>query len=146
MDYMAFAHQDWMPRLGKMVNAQNRHKLVLLGVLFLAIGLRIYGIDWDEGYRYTPHPDERAILMKVGELHFPPLGDWHLLGSAENSPWNPRWFAYGSLPLYLLKFIQYLYDWLPVVDIHDLRIVGRSISAIADVAVSYTHLTLPTKA
>ena len=116
-----------------MINAQNGLKLVLAGILFLAIGLRIYGIDWDEGYGYTPHPDERAILMKVGELQFPPLVDWHLLGSAENSPWNPRWFAYGSFPLYLLKFIQYGYDWLPMADIHDLRVAGRSISALADV-------------
>jgi YYY domain-containing protein len=120
--------------LRKRIKAQNVVNIVLAGTLLLAIGLRIYGIDWDKGYAYTPHPDERAILMNVSALEFPSIGDWRLLGSAENSPWNPRWFAYGSFPLYLLRFIQYVYDWLPWSDINDLRIVGRSISALADVA------------
>ena len=96
-----------MIKTNKMIKAKNGITFLLAGTLLLAMGLRIYGIDWDEGYAYTPHPDERAILMSVDELQFPSLGDWHLLGSAENSTWNPRWFAYGSLPLYLLKFIQY---------------------------------------
>ena len=108
--------------------------VALGGTLLLALGLRFYGLDWDDGYPFTPHPDERAILMNVGELRLPPLGDLHLLGSAEDSPWNPGWFPYGSFPLYLLKLVQYGYGWLTGVDLHDLRIAGRAISALADLA------------
>ena len=40
----------------------------ILVVIALALGLRLYGINWDQGFPYTPHPDERAILMKVAEI------------------------------------------------------------------------------
>ena len=99
----------------------------------LALGLRLYGIEWDQGYPHTPHPDERAILMKVGELSPPPLGDLGVLLDADASPWNPRWFPYGSFPLYLLKGVQLVYSAWPGAELHDLRVAGRAISALADV-------------
>jgi YYY domain-containing protein len=98
----------------------------------LALGLRLYGLDWDRGYSYTPHPDERAILAKVGELSPPSLGELGVLLDAPNSPWNPRWFNYGSFPLYLLKGVQLVYSAWPGAELHDLRIAGRIISALAD--------------
>ena len=122
------------PSLLAALRSEKLLSLALAGTLLLALGLRFYGLDWDEGYSFTPHPDERAILMNVGELRFPSVGDLHLLGSAEESPWNPGWFPYGSFPLYLLRLVQYGYDWLPGADLHDLRIAGRAISALADVA------------
>ena len=45
---------------------------LLLAILVLAVAVRTYGINWDDGYLWTPHPDERAILMKVGQLQIPP--------------------------------------------------------------------------
>jgi len=108
---------------------------VLVGVVLavtmgLALALRLYGLDWDEGYGYTPHPDERAILQHVNELTFPPLGDIGVLLDAEESPWNPRWFPYGSFPLYLLKAVQIFTPG----DQNDLRVIGRGLSGLADVA------------
>ncbi|MCH7554332.1 MAG: hypothetical protein IIC82_10090 [Chloroflexi bacterium] len=47
----------------------------LVLILVLALGLRFYGLNWDRGQAFTPHPDERAILMKVGDLSFPGLGE-----------------------------------------------------------------------
>ena len=48
---------------------------VALAVVFaVAVGLRFYGLNWDDGYDWTPHPDERAILMRVGELSPPSPG------------------------------------------------------------------------
>ena len=51
--------------------------LLPLAIVFVALGLRLYGIDWDQGHLF--HPDERAILMRVGELRFPPLNDLGVL-------------------------------------------------------------------
>ena len=103
--------------------------VALVVTVGFALGLRLYGLDWDRGYSYTPHPDERAILAKVGELSPPSLGE---LLDAPNSPWNPRWFNYGSFPLYLLKGVQLVYSAWPGAELHDLRIAGRVVSALAD--------------
>ena len=77
-------------------------KVLLVAILSLAIGLRLYGLNWDNGFPFTPHPDERAMLMKVGELSPPSLENLSSLLNADQSSWNPRWFPYGSFPLYLL--------------------------------------------
>ena len=108
--------------------------VLVLAILGLALGLRLYGLDWDQGYSYTPHPDERAILSKVDDLSPPTLGRLGQLLDADESTWNPRWFNYGSFPLYLLKGVQLVYALGPGDGFTDLRLVGRAISAVADVA------------
>ena len=92
-----------------------------------------YGLDWDDGFSWTPHPDERAILFKVVALSFPGLSDLPSLLNAEESPWNPRWFPYGSFPLYVLKITGTLSEFIPGLDSDDLRVPGRAVSALADV-------------
>ena len=115
--------------------------LALAVTLAIALALRLYGVEWDSGYPFTPHPDERAILMRVGELGLPSPGDVGDLLDAERSPLNPRWFPYGSFPLYLLKGFQGLLSALPGVEIHDLRVLGRGLSALADtVTVALVYL------
>ena len=108
--------------------------LALALTLGIALALRLYGVEWDSGYPFTPHPDERAILMRVGELALPSPGEVGDLLDADRSPLNPRWFPYGSFPLYLLKGFQGLLSALPGVEIHDLRVLGRALSALADTA------------
>ncbi len=103
-------------------------------VLLAALALRLYGLDWDDGFSWTPHPDERAIMFKVVELSFPALGDLPLLLDADESPWNPRWFPYGSLPIYVLKITAIFSGYIPGMDPSDLRMPGRAVSALADVA------------
>ena len=105
----------------------------LLVVIGAALALRLYGLDWDRGFDWTPHPDERAILSRVEQLSPPPLSDLGSLLDADRSPWNPRWFPYGSLPLYLLKGVDLASDLLPGDGIDDLRTAGRLLSAVADV-------------
>ena len=102
-------------------------------VLLLAFSLRFYGLDWDDGFTWTPHPDERAILFKVVALSFPGLSDLPSLLNAEESPWNPRWFPYGSFPLYVLKITGTLSEFIPGLDSGDLRVPGRAVSALSDV-------------
>ncbi|MDA1189928.1 MAG: hypothetical protein O2854_09695, partial [Chloroflexi bacterium] len=67
---------------------------VLVLIVGLALALRLYGVSWDEGYPYTPHPDERAILQHVNDISPPPLNDLGQLFNAEESSWNPKWFPY----------------------------------------------------
>ena len=114
-----------------------RHRLLprilLIAILALALALRFYGLAWDEGFSYTPHPDERAILDRV--IGISPLGpgELGLLLDAEQSPWNPRWFNYGSFPLYVLKVVQMVGE--PFLDDpNDIRVLGRAVSGLADVA------------
>ncbi|MCI0437773.1 MAG: glycosyltransferase family 39 protein, partial [Chloroflexi bacterium] len=106
---------------------------LVASILALAVGLRFYGLGWDDGFPYTPHPDERAILSYVERISPPPLNDLGVLLDADESPWNPRWFPYGSFPLYLLKGVQLVYNALPEEELRDLRIAGRAVSALADV-------------
>ena len=114
----------------------------VLVILALALGLRLYGLGWDQGFSYTPHPDERAILMKAEQLSFPAPSALDLLFDADQSPWNPRWFPYGSFPLYLLKGVQLTASLGPGDGIHDLRLPGRAISALADVATVFVVFLL----
>ncbi len=107
--------------------------IALTGILVVALALRLYGLSWDEGFGWTPHPDERAILFKVVELELPPLSELSVLLDAEQSPWNPGWFPYGSFPLYLIKFVDILFGDLPVIGFEDLRVPARAVSALADV-------------
>ena len=123
----------WARWLG-VLRTERLLSVALAATLGLAIGVRLYGLSWDEGYSYTPHPDERAILMNVADLSFPSLGDVGSLLNADESPWNPGWFPYGSFPLYLLKTVQLVYNVWPGAELHDLRIAGRAVSALADVA------------
>jgi hypothetical protein len=54
--------------------------LIVLGLLF-----RFYNLNWGAPYYF--HPDERNIASAVTELRFP-------------DALNPKFFAYGSLPIY----------------------------------------------
>ncbi len=108
--------------------------LVTLGLIIaLSLGLRLYGIDWDQGGLF--HPDERAIFMKVDQLALPSpqnLGDFF---NVDESPVNPRWFPYGSFPLYLLKFGTNPFSILgDNLDVFEMRFLGRALSAIFDTA------------
>ena len=104
---------------------------ILLGViLLLALVLRMTGTDWDQGGLY--HPDERDFLGRAERLDFSQLTEPGLLGV--ESRLNPRWFNYGSLPLYVLSGLKSLaspftdQDW----NLFDLRFPGRNLAAIAD--------------
>ncbi len=113
--------------------------LALLSVLAAALALRLYGIDWDQGGFF--HPDERFLLLfKLPEIHWPDSFLEFL--NPTISPWNPHWFAYGSLPFYLLKGLQALVlSFNPAFSLDDMRFLGRGLSAVADVgAIVLTYL------
>ncbi len=105
-------------------------------VLIMAIGaaLRIYGLNWDEGHWL--HPDERQIFFVVEDLGWP-----RSLAEAltVESPLNPHFFAYGSLPIYLLKLAAFLlaFLWPPAADPVNLHLVGRPLAVLFDLGTVY---------
>ncbi len=113
----------------------------IFAIMALALALRLYGLNWDDGYPWTPHPDERAILGYAAQIAPPPLSELGSLLDADESPWNPRWFPYGSFPLYLLRAVHAAADLAAADGIGDTRIIARAISALADVgAVGVVYL------
>ncbi len=118
---------------------ERRAKLVRVApalIVVLALCLRLCGINWDGGYRF--HPDERQILFVADRLQFPWPPDPSLF--TPSSSWNPGFFAYGSLPIYLLYVagrIVALVSGNPVLSLSELAIVGRVLSAFFDVGSVY---------
>ena len=125
--------------------------LILPVILVVALGLRLYGIDWDQGHGY--HPDERSFYMRADCMYrlldespgysdcitshpqtepgFPGLGTFL---DADRSPVNPHWFPLGSILIYLMVALRFLVE--PFTDLDSLQrmsYAGRSIMALADV-------------
>ena len=109
------------------------YTIALFAIIALALSVRLYGVNWDNGIAFTPHPDERAILFKVAEISPVKANEFSSLFNADESSWNPRWFAYGSLPIYLIKGIELISETISSPGIEDLRITGRLVSTIADI-------------
>ena len=107
-------------------------RIAFLTVVSLALFLRLFGVSWDGGYLF--HPDERKILMVVDELSLPWPPDWAELLTPE-SPWNPEFFAYGSLPLYLLRYCADIAGWFDpaFATLESSYVIGRVLSALFDV-------------
>ncbi|MFI5274564.1 MAG: glycosyltransferase family 39 protein, partial [Ktedonobacterales bacterium] len=135
------ARQDWT--------------LWALGLIaLLALIPRLYGLNWDANNHL--HPDERAIVFKAICLYFPgtprPGGctdpvytgpGWFF---SPYSPLNPHFFAYGTLPQYLLAGVAHLLAWITTLthgrfvppdggawdDFNHFTLVGRALSALFD--------------
>jgi hypothetical protein len=111
----------------------KKNKRLLFLVLLIGLFFRIKGISWDQGFAL--HPDERMIVMVTEKIFLPT--DWQTVFQPE-SPLNPDFFAYGSLPIYLLKFVSWLASliagsfWMGY---SHLFIVGRFLSAVFDLGV-----------
>ena len=103
----------------------------LILILVLAFGLRFYGINWDQFHHF--HPDERMIAMVAEKIRLPkPLTLSAIL--TPKSPLNPKFFAYGSFPIYLLKFtgnIASIFD-AKYATYKYLNLVGRYLSVLFD--------------
>jgi len=111
----------------------KKNKLLLFLVLLIGLFFRIKGISWDQGFAL--HPDERMIVMVAEKISLPT--DWQTVFQPESSL-NPDFFAYGSLPIYLLKFVSWLVSlfagsfWA---NYSHLFVVGRFLSMVFDLGV-----------
>lgn len=108
--------------------------LLLVLILALGAGLRLYGLDWDDGHWL--HPDERQIYFVTLGLDWP-----HSLTEAlsPDSPLNPQFFAYGSLPFYLLKLVAAVLAplWPALRDPDNLHLAGRPLAVLFDLGTIY---------
>src|SRR6266436_3922140 len=104
--------------------------LALFGLTLLALALRLYGLNWDQGNSF--HPDERQIMFHVTALSWP--SSLTQLLDPVHSPLNPHFFAYGSFPLYLLAALgNILTHFFPTLGTFaNLTLVGRVLSALFD--------------
>ncbi len=130
-------------------------------ILGVALALRLYDVNWDEG-QHT-HPDERWITIVATEIRWPK--DLATALNPHATTWNPlydyarsqatgeyqmRRFAYGHLPLYLLTVVAWalhnlapladklgapgeVVRWLAMANTYDgFPLVGRPLSALFD--------------
>ncbi len=111
----------------------NQYRLMLLAIVCLGLVFRLYGLNWDQGGHL--HPDERAIVMALDKMHLPANAQESKLLLTPESPLNPNFFAYGSLPFYLVKSLG------SIAGLHDpawahyesINLLGRAVSAFFDV-------------
>lgn len=110
----------------------KREYIGLVLILLVAASLRFYGLAWDGGYLF--HPDERKILLVASELRTPASISEFL---SADSPLNPKFFAYGSFPIYLLKVLNVFappstlnVPWRE--DFVGLALLGRTLSVLFD--------------
>jgi hypothetical protein len=108
--------------MGKISNIKYQiSNIILFFIFLLAFGLRVYGINWDEGRHF--HPDERALIMVADKVY---LFD----------QMNPDFFNYGSLPIYLLKGTAQFFDSLTnsrsYTNYDGFLVVGRWLSVFSD--------------
>ncbi|MEN6479654.1 MAG: glycosyltransferase family 39 protein [Anaerolineales bacterium] len=105
--------------------------LALLAICGCALALRLYGLDWDQGLFF--HPDERQVFYVTEQLALPKPLTLSALRDPE-STWNPHFFAYGSLPMYLLRLTADLGKlWRPELGhSYGFYLLGRGLSALFD--------------
>ena len=105
-----------MPRLPDRI---SRPTVWLVGVIVLAAVVRFIGVNWDQGHHF--HPDERRIAFAIEELSFSPL------------QLNPHFFAYGSLPIYVMKAASSIAGevYAPLRGYDSTITIGRVVSGIA---------------
>jgi hypothetical protein len=101
----------------------------LLLILAFSASLRLYGLEWDEGHWL--HPDERQIYFLALDLGWPSSLAQAL---SPESPLNPGFFAYGSLPIYLLRAFTTLLaaPWPALRHPDHLHLAGRLLATLFD--------------
>ena len=109
------------------------YDLILLAVLVMAAYFRFTGVNWDESQHL--HPDERFLTMVESGLA--PAYSLSEYFDTANSPLNPHnrgygFFVYGDFPIVI---VRYLAEWLGQTGYDEVFLVGRQVSALADLGV-----------
>lgn len=124
---------------------RHREPFAVGCLLVVALALRVYQVNWDQGHLY--HPDERYILMTTAALSLGwPPNFAQLL--TPQSTLDPHGFAYGTFSFYLLRLLAFILVSLSHLgspfhfldqfnDLGNLRLIGRPVSALFDTASVY---------
>lgn len=111
----------------------NSEKFLLATILLLGAVFRLYKLNWDSGFHL--HPDERMLVMVTERIHLPNSFSEFL---SSESPLNPKFFPYGSFPIYLLRSLASLTTQIShnplFLNYALMNQVGRVISALFDLA------------
>ena len=122
------------------MNSTRRYLVLFLAAILLGGGLRFYRLDW--GRSEVFHPDEARLSYAIGDIDRQvhalrakiDRGE-HVTVRERIDAYNPRFFAYGSLPIYLIwsshRILNAVFHrvW-PVAG--DLFVAGRAWSAFFD--------------
>ncbi len=125
------------------------YDLLLIVVLLVGAYFRLVGLNWDESQH--PHPDERFLTMVETALQpkvcadpsvpveaCPPeqkrwlsAGDYFNTAKSTLNPHNRGYgfFVYGTLPIFIVRYVA---EWLGQTGYDQVNLVGRSLSALAD--------------
>ena len=118
----------------------------------VALGLRLQGVDWDNGHFF--HPDERSIYLRADHMYrtltdapgwevdanrdfpldTPGIPGVRTFFDKDASPLNPHWFPLGTIIIYILVAVRglLLEPFMDQVRLQDLASAGRTIAAIVD--------------
>lgn len=99
-------------------------KLILILILLLAFGLRIYGLNWDQNQHL--HPDERFLTMVAGAMQWPDKLNPHDIGF--------NFYVYGTYPVIFVKYVASIFK---LDDYNNITLVGRFISAALDTTIVF---------
>lgn len=105
--------------------------LLFIFILLLALGLRLYGLNFDQSHHL--HPDERFLTMVSTEIKIPPsLYNYFSQKESVLNPYNYKFnfYVYGTFPLLITRFFAELFK---MTDYDHIFLVGRYLSAIFDV-------------
>jgi len=108
-----------------------KYKIILFFIFILAIILRFYGNNWDQGQHL--HPDERFLTMVATDITLPKSVNEYF--DTNTSPANPynyqqyQFFVYGIFPVLFTKTISSL---LSMDTYGQLNLIGRYLSGLVD--------------
>ncbi|MBN2044856.1 MAG: phospholipid carrier-dependent glycosyltransferase [Anaerolineales bacterium] len=109
------------------------YDVVMLLLLVAGAVLRLSGIDWaSENYL---HPDERHLVnVETALSTVKTFGEYWDTANSTLNPHNVgyNFFVYGTLPIFLVRYVS---EWLGQIGYSEMMIIGRQLSAIADLFV-----------
>jgi len=122
------------------MNNNRRYLVLFLAAMLLGGAFRFYRLDW--GRPEVFHPDEARVSYAVGdidrqvhELRGKIDRGEHVTLRERIAAYNPRFFAYGSLPIYLIRSSHNVLAGIigrALPRAADLFVVGRAWSAFFD--------------
>lgn len=113
--------------------------LLLVGVLLVAAGFRLTGLNWGEGQPI--HPDEEFLRQVTTAVRLPDrLATYFDTSSSPLNPYNRGYgfFVYGTFPLFLTRaLLEGMKSLSPTSEFlepftYDPRLLGRALAALFD--------------